>query len=43
VLSKSYVPKNGLIEIDVTTIPKGVFLLKMTTSKEIVNYKIIRQ
>ncbi len=42
-LSNSYATNNGIVEIDVTAIPKGVFLLKMTTSKEIVNYKIIRQ
>lgn len=42
-LSNTYPSKNGIIEIDVTAIPKGIFILKMTTSKEIVNYKIIRQ
>ena len=41
--SNSYTTKNGIVEIDVTRIPKGIFILKMATSKEIVNYKIIRQ
>lgn len=41
--SNSYATKNGIVEIDVTGIPKGIFILQMATSKEIVNYKIIRQ
>ena len=41
--SNIYASKNGVIEIDVTTIPRGIFIVKMATSKEIFNYKIIRQ
>lgn len=41
--SNIYASKNGVIEIDVTIIPRGIFIVKMATSKEIFNYKIIRQ
>lgn len=43
ILSNIYTLKNGVIEIDVAIIPSGIFILKMATSKEIFNYKIIRQ
>ena len=43
ILSNNYTVKNAMVEIDVNAIPKGVFILKITTSVETFNYKIIRQ
>jgi len=43
ILSNDYSPNNGRIEIDLAAIPAGIFIFKITTSKEIFNYKIIRQ
>ena len=33
----------GVLEIDITNLAKGMYLLRMTTSNDSFNYKIIRQ
>jgi len=40
--SKVYQFKNRSIQIDVTNIPKGVFILKIVTEGNVFNYKIIK-
>ena len=42
VLSKVYQLNNGGFKIDVSNIPKGIYMLKMTTENRTYNYKIIR-
>ncbi len=42
IFSKVYQFNNGGIKINVSNIPKGIYMLKMITTNKIFNYKIIR-
>jgi len=43
ILTKSCMLNNGVTEIDISDVPKGVFILRLTTSDNTYNHKIIRQ
>ena len=43
VFSKVYQLNNGGFKINVSNIPKGIYMLKMITTDKTFNYKIIRQ
>lgn len=40
--SNSYAPNRGRIDVDVSSIPRGMFILKIITSTETFTYKIIK-
>lgn len=43
ILTEPCKPNNGLIEIDISIVPRGVFILNIATEEYIYNHKIIKQ
>jgi thiamine biosynthesis lipoprotein ApbE len=43
IASKIYYPTSNTLEVDVSSIANGFFVLKITTAEKTYNYKIIKQ
>jgi hypothetical protein len=43
IVSKTYYPTSNTLEVDVSSISNGFFVLKITTAEKTYNYKIIKQ
>ena len=43
IVSKTYYPTSNNLEVDVSSIANGFFVLKITTTEKTYNYKIIKQ
>ena len=41
--SNTYTPNNSRVELDTSTLPRGILILKIVTSNETFTYKIIKQ
>ncbi|NQZ42887.1 MAG: thrombospondin type 3 repeat-containing protein [Flavobacteriaceae bacterium] len=43
VLGKPYRPDNGYVNMNISTLPQGVYLLNINTENSLLNYKIVRK
>jgi thiamine biosynthesis lipoprotein ApbE len=43
IVSKTYYPTTNTLEVDMSSIANGFFVLKITTAEKTYNYKIIKQ